>query len=125
VKSRLAIRLWATDPKLPHLCATPFFYAAAAAATSDEIEVHFAGKSVQLLVRGLTGRLYAGIDRTHGIYAHMPQARRFGAPFYACREAPGAHGVDPAMFVPEVAGIAGAAAFLGRVLNPHRSTLVF
>jgi hypothetical protein len=36
-----------------------------------------------------------------------------------------AHGAERAQMIPELAGVAGAAAFVGRVLDPDWSTLVF
>jgi hypothetical protein len=50
--SKLAILLWSTDLDRPDLAAAPFVYAAAACALDAEVEVHFAGRSVRLLVDG-------------------------------------------------------------------------
>lgn len=125
MRTRLAILLWATDPGTPHLCATPFFHAAAAAAMDAEVEVHFSGRSVLLLANGMADRLYAGIGREMSVYQHMRNAHGLGARFYACSDALDAHAVARAQLVPEVDGIAGAAAFLGRTLDPEWSTLVF
>jgi hypothetical protein len=125
MKSRLAILLWAADPDAPQLCATPFFQAAAAAAMDAEVEVHFSSRSVLLLAHGVAARLYAGGDRDKTIYDHMQQAARLGARFLACSDALEAHGIERTRLVPEVSGVAGAAAFLGRVLDPDWATLVF
>jgi predicted peroxiredoxin len=125
VKSHLAILLWGVDPAAPHLCATPFFHAAAAAAMEVEVEVHFAGRSVLLLVQGTAANLYGESDRTMSIYDHMRQATQFGAKLYACSDALEAQSVDRALLIPELTGVAGAAAFVGRVLDPEWATLVF
>lgn len=125
MRSKLAILLWATSPDAPHLCATPFFNAAAAAAMDAEVEIHFSGKSVLLLVEGLAADLYAGIDREVSVYAHMQQATGFGARLLACSDALDAHAVDRRRLIPEVTGIAGVAAFLERTLDPEWSVLVF
>jgi predicted peroxiredoxin len=125
MKSRLAILLWATDPDEPHRCATPFFHAAAAAAMDGEVEVHFSSRSVLLLVEGVASHLHAGGTHEKSIYDHMQQAARLGARFLACSDALDAQGVDRKALVPELTGVAGAAAFLGRVLDPEWSTLVF
>ena len=125
MKSGLAILLWAASPDAPHLCATPFFHAAAAAAMDVEVEVHFSSKSVLLLVEGRAAGLYAGIDCRMTVYQHMQQATGLGAKFYACSDALDAHAVDRARLVPELTGIAGAAAFVGRTLDPEWATLVF
>ncbi len=125
MKSHLAILLWATSPDAPHLCATPFFHAAAAAAMEVEVEVHFSGRSVLLLVEGVAANLHAGVDREMSVYQHMQQAARFGAALYACSDALAAHGVERDALVPELTGIAGAAAFVGRALDAEWTTLVF
>ena len=125
MKTKLAILLWATGPDVPHLCATPFFHAAAAAAMDAEVEIHFSAKSVLLLVQGLADELYAGAARDVSIYSHMQQAAGFGTRFLGCSDALDAHAVDRARLIPELTDVAGAAAFLGRVLDPEWSTLVF
>ena len=125
MKSKLAILLWATGPDAPCLCATPFFHAAAAAAMDVEVEIHFSAKSVLLLVQGLAADLYAGAAHDVSIYSHMRQAAGFGARFFGCSDALDAHAVDRERLIPEMTGVTGAAAFLGRVLDPEWSTLVF
>ena len=50
--SHLAILLWSVDVERPDLAAAPFVYAAAAAALDAEVEIHFAARSVRLLVAG-------------------------------------------------------------------------
>ena len=125
MKSHLAIMLWAAAPDAPHLCATPFFHAAAAAAMDIEVEVHFSSKSVLLLVDGVAAKLFAGENREVSIYQHMQQAARFGAKLYACSDALANQGLERTALIPELSGIAGAAAFIGRVLDTEWATLVF
>jgi predicted peroxiredoxin len=125
LKSKLAILLWAVDPDAPHLCATPFFHAAAAAAMDVDVEIHFSSKSVLLLVDGVSAKLNAATDNPTSVYQHMQQAASLGARFYACSDALDAHAVNRAKLVPETTGIAGAASFLGRVLDDEWATLVF
>ena len=125
MKSHLAILLWAACPEAPHLCATPFFHAAAAAAMDVEVEMHFSSKSVLLLVEGVAAKLYAGSDHEMSVYQHIQQAVRFGAKLYACSDALVSQSAQRASLIPELAGVAGAAAFMGRVLDPDWATLVF
>jgi uncharacterized protein len=125
LKSHLAIMLWAAGPDAPHLCATPFFHAAAAGAMDVEVEIHFSSKSVLLLVDGVAAELFAGADRDMSVYQHMQQAVHFGAKLYACSDALVAHRVERAALIPDLEGVAGAAAFMGRVLDPEWATLVF
>jgi uncharacterized protein len=125
LKSHLAILLWATSPDTPHLCATPFADAAAAAAMDVAVEVHFSSRSVLLLTEGVAAKLYPGSDPTMSVYDYMQQAARLGAKFLACSDAFAANTVDKAALIPEFAGFAGAGAFVGRALDPEWTVLVF
>jgi predicted peroxiredoxin len=125
VKSHLALLLYAASPDAPHLCATPFFVAAAAAAMDAEVEVHFASRSVLLLVEGVASNVYAGDTHDVSVQHHMQEAKRFGAKFFACSDALDAHGVDRARLIADLDGVAGVVAFLGRTLDPDWATLVF
>lgn len=128
---RLAILVWAADPASPHLCATPFYFAAAAAAMDAEVEMFFTARSVQLLAAGTAETIYAdGGDGDAGtgrrpVAEFLREAHGFGVRFYACPAAMQAHGVTPGALRPEVAGHAGAAAFLGRALDERWRTLTF
>ncbi len=125
MKQRLAILLWATGPDSAHLCATPFVHAAAAAAMDAQVEVHFASRSVLLLVPGRASALFAGDDRRTSVYDRMREAHGFGARFLVCSDALAACSLQGVTLVPEADAHAGAVAFLGRVLDPEWATLVF
>ena len=56
---KLAILVWAADPGRPELCATPFYFAAAAAAMDVEVEMYFTARSVELLRQGVAEALQA------------------------------------------------------------------
>jgi uncharacterized protein len=129
---RLAILVWAADPGMPHLCATPFYFAAAAAAMDAEVEMYFTARSVRLLARGVAETLHAdspdaapdaGGRRSVGDF--LREAHRFGVRFYACPAALQAHGVESTALREEVHGQAGAAAFIGRTLDTDWRTLSF
>jgi len=90
-----------------------------------DVEIHFSSKSVLLLVEGVAAELYAGIDRDMSVYQHIQQAAHFGAKLYACSDALASQNAEQARLIPELSGIAGAAAFMGRVLDPDWATLVF
>ena len=124
-RHKLAILLWATDPARPELCATPFFHAAAAAALDAEVEVHFAARSVLLLVPGCAEALRASEREATTIAGHMGHALEHGVRFLACSAALAAHGLEHAELMPGVAGRAGATAFVARCLDPQWTTLVF
>jgi len=117
MKSRIAIVLWATDPEQPHLCATPFFHAATAAAMDAEVELYFTSRSVKLLAKGVAASLYTGPRQRETVYAFMQRAAEHGAKFYACSHAMAEHGVAEKDFIPEVTGIAGAAVYMARCLD--------
>ena len=125
MKKRLAILLWATDPAQPHLCGTPFFHAAAAAAMDAEVEVYFASRSVKLLRKGIAERIYPGPARERSVLQYMRHAAEHGAKFYACSQSLAAHGVAERELIPEVSGQAGAAAWMGRCLDESWATLVY
>src|SRR5262245_50070247 len=121
----LPILLWAADPDRPENCATPFFHAAAAAAMDTEVEIYFTSRSILLLARGVAGKIYPGPTRRQTVYAFMQDAARHGAKFFACPQAMEEHGVSAIQLVPEVAGIAGAATYIGRCLEDGWRTLVY
>jgi len=125
MRQRLAILLWATNPESPHLCATPFVHAAAAAAMDVEVEVHFSSGSVLLLVPGRAAELHVADDRRVSVYDRMREASRLGARFFACGDALEAYRLDRTQLIPELSGAAGAVAFVGRVLDDEWATLVF
>lgn len=124
-RQKLAILLWSATPERPQLCATPFVHAAAAAAFDCEVEVHFAGPAVRLLVAGVAASLqpWPGVDTS--IYNMMRQAANLDVAFRACAMAMGALvGKDEAL-IPEYTGTVAASAFVARALDPEWATLVF
>jgi predicted peroxiredoxin len=125
MKSKLAILLWATSSDTPHLCAAPFMYAAAAAAMDAEVEIHFAGKSVELLVRGVASRIATSEAEPRPVYSFMQDAAGAEVKFFACSHSVAAHLRGQRDFIPEFSGIAGAASFVARVLDPDWTVLSF
>lgn len=123
--SRLAILLWSTGLDRPELAAAPFVYAAAACALDAEVEIHFAGRSVQLLVDGAAAGVNPAADGSRSLYAFMQDAARGGARLLACSMAWREHVAGDAATIPEFGGQAGATAFAARALDPAWRTLVF
>lgn len=124
-RKKLAILLWSATPERPQLCATPFVHAAAAAAFDCEVEIHFAGPAVRLLVAGIAEsmRPWPGVDTS--IYQMMRQAANLDVSFRACAMAMGALvGPDEAL-IPEYSGTVAASVFVQRALDPEWATLVF
>lgn len=124
-RNKLAILLWAATPTQPALCATPFVHAAAAAALDCEVEIHFAGPTVQLLVAGVAEGLkpWPGVDVS--IYQMMRQATNLGVSLRACAMAMGALVARDDALIPEYGGTVAASAFVARALDPEWTTLVF
>ena len=65
---KLVIMLLTIEPDHPHLCGTPFFQAAAAAAMGFEVEIYFASRAVRLLVKGVADRIYPSDNRVKSVY---------------------------------------------------------
>ncbi|MBI3149909.1 MAG: DsrE family protein [Betaproteobacteria bacterium] len=124
-KQKLALLLWSVTPEVPARCAAPFVYAAAAGAMDCEVELHFTGAAVRLLVPGVAEGLFSGADRDKSIAAFMSDASDAGAMFYACPMALRQAGLRDGPFIDAYAGTVGATAFVVRSLDPEWSTLVF
>jgi predicted peroxiredoxin len=125
MKKKLAVLLWAASPERPELCAAPFFHASAAAAMDVEVEMFFTSRSVRLLVKGVADRLYPADGRERSVGEYLREAHAHGAKLFACSQAMAAHGVTDRMLIPEVAGHAGAAAFIARALDEDCATLTY
>ena len=120
---KLAILAWSIAAERPDLCAAPFVYATAAAALDCEVEVHFAGPAVRLLVAGVAADALTSGGKP--VYAFMREAAGLGVRFLACAMAVGRHVAAGDAMIPEMSGTAGAAAFVDRTLAPAWRTLVF
>lgn len=125
MKNKLAILLWSATADHPALCATPFVHAASAAAFDAEVEIHFAGPTVRLLVAGVAEALRPWPASELSIYAMMRQAANLDAKFYACAMAMQAYVRPDEKLIPEYRGPAAASAFVQRTLDPEWATLVY
>lgn len=125
--SKLAILLWSVNLDRPDLAAAPFVYAAAAGALDAEVEIHFAGHSVRLLIDGAAVAQSTSEKNTGGrsLYAFMQDAAHGGARFLACSMAWAEYVAPGEATIPEFSGHAGATAFVVRSLDPEWRTLVF
>jgi predicted peroxiredoxin len=125
VKQKLAILLWGATTDKPQLCATPFVHAAAAAAFDCEVEIHFAGPTVRLLVDRVADQMRPWAESEVSIYAMMRQAANLDVRFLACAMAMNALVGADEKLIPEYAGTAAASAFVQRSLDPDWATLVY
>ena len=123
--SKLAILLWSVDLDRPDLAAAPFVYAAAACALDAEVEVHFAGRSVRLLIDGAAEGKSTADNGGRSLYAFMQDAAQGGARFLACSMAWHEYVSSGEATIPEFNGQTGATAFVARALDPAWRTLVF
>ena len=120
----IAILLWAADPESPHLLATPFFHAAAAAAMDVPVEIYFTARSVLLLAPGVAQGLRPG-SHAKTVLDSLREAVGLGARLFACTDALRAHGVDPATLIPECQARGGAVQFMARAVDLRWRTLVY
>jgi hypothetical protein len=125
MKQKLAILLWGTTIDRPQLCATPFMHAAAAAAFDAEVEIHFAGPAVRLLVAGVAENLRPWPGMEANLYDMMRQAANLDVKFLACAMAMDALIEKDEQLIPEYSGAAGASAFVQRTLDPEWATLTY
>ena len=124
MKQKLAILLWGATADRPQLCATPFVHAAAAAAFDCEVEIHFAGPTVRLLVVGVAESLRPWPDSDMSIYSMMRQAANLEVKFLACGMAMNTLVGANEQLVSEYAGTAAASAFVQRALDPDWATMI-
>lgn len=125
MKEKLAILLWGATIERPQLCATPFVHAAAAAAFDAEVEIHFAGPTVRLLVSGVASGLRPWPGTEVSVYDMMRQAANLDVKFVACAMAMQALVSADEELIPEHSGTAGASAFIQRALDPDWATLIY
>ncbi len=122
---KLAIMLLTVDSDHPHVCGTPFFQAAAAAAMDVGVEIYFASRSVRLLIKGVAENIYPSDNRTKSVYGFMKDASDLGVKFFACGGAMEPCDVTLEELVPECTGIAGAATFVTRVMDDDWKTITY
>jgi hypothetical protein len=120
---KLAILLWAARPEQPDLCIMPFVYAATAAAMEIEVEVHFTGPAIRLLIEGCAESIPTPQGKT--VYDFMRDAAQLGARFLGCSMALRDYTDSRDAKISEFSGVAGAATFVMRSLDPEWRTLCF
>jgi predicted peroxiredoxin len=59
------------------------------------------------------------------VYGFMQQAAQHGAKFFACAQAMDERGIRRENLIPEVSGVAGAAAYIARCLEEGWTTLTY
>ena len=122
---KLAIMLLTVDPDFPHVCGTPFFQAAAAAAMDVDVEIYFASRSVRLLIQRVAENIYPSDNRAKSVYDFMKDAADLGVKFFACGGAMEPCDASKEELIPECTGIAGAATFVTRVMDDDWKTITY
>jgi len=122
---KLVMMLLGIDPDQPHLCGTPFFQAAAAAAMDVEVEIYFASRATRLLAKGVAEKIYPSDNRAKSVYGFMQDASALGVKFYACGGAMEAYAITQDRLIPECSGVAGATTFMTRVLDPEWKSISY
>lgn len=120
----IAMLLWSADPDVPQRLATPFFFAAAAAAMDTPVEIYFTAGSVRLLVPGVAEQLRAS-DHPKTVLDAMREAVAHGARLFACSDALQAQHIDGTRLIPECQARGGAVQFMARAADLRWRTLVF
>ncbi len=121
----LAILVCSPTPETPELCVTPLIHAAAACALDCEVEIHFAGPAVRLLVKNVPEHLFPTPAREKSVHAFMQDAVSAGARLLACSMAQATWIANDEHLIPECAGTVGATAYVARALDCEWRTLVF
>lgn len=122
---KLVMMLLTIDPDHPHLCGTPFFQAAAAAAMDVEVEIYFASRATRLLVRGVAEKIYPSDNKAKSVYGFMQDAAELGVKFYACGGALEAYAITADVIIPECTGVAGGAAYISRVMDEDWRSITY
>lgn len=121
----LAILICSPGVDRPELCVTPLVHAIVARAMDCEVEIHFAGPSIRLLVEGACDALYPTPAREKSLRAFIEEAAASGVRLLACSMARAAWVGSDERLIPECGGSVGAAAFVARTLDPAWGTMVF
>jgi uncharacterized protein len=122
---KLVMMLLGIDPEQPHLCGTPFFQAATAAAMDAEVEIYFASRATRLLVKGVADKIYPSENRAKSVYGFMQDASGLGVKFFVCGGAMESFDITMNNLIPECSGVAGATTYMSRVLDPEWKTLSY
>lgn len=121
----LAILLNSATPERPEICVTPLVHALAARALDCEVEIHFAGPAIRLLVVGVADALYPTPEKEKSVLSFIREASNAGATLLACSMAKAAWVAEGECLIAECDGAAGATSFVVRALDPEWKTLVF
>ncbi|MBS1160561.1 MAG: peroxiredoxin [Proteobacteria bacterium] len=109
---------------LPEFCVTPLVHALAGRALEAEVEIHFAGPAVRMLVDGQADLLYATPEKEKSIGDFLRELQHAGATLYACSMAQAQWLAAGEVLLPGCQS-AGATAFIARALADDWQTLIY
>ena len=121
---KLAILVCTASTDRPELLPTPLVHALAAHALDAEVEIHFAGPAVRLLVDGVADSLYAGRQQEKSLGDFLRELVAADIPLFACSMARAAWLSESETLIAPTRA-AGATAFVARTLSPDWQTLVY
>lgn len=122
---KLAILVASASAEQPAGAVTALVHALAARALDCEVEVHFSGPSVRLLVAAVAGAAYSTPQREKSVLAFLREAQQAGAELRACSMAH-AEWIKPGeTLIEECAGLTGATAFVARAVDRDWQALVY
>jgi hypothetical protein len=122
---KLAILVSASPDENPEALVMPLVYAAVAAAMEVEVELHFTGRAVRLLVEGVAADLDVGEGDGRRLAAYLNEAAQHGVRFLACSKALKQHVAAEEAKIAGFAGVAGAATVVMRSVDPEWRVLCF
>ena len=122
---QLTILLATVGPERPETCVIPIVHALAARALDCDVELHFAGPAVRLLVEGIADTRYPTPQGEKSLGDFLREAALSGVQLHACSMAAAAWVAPGERLIPECSGMVGATVFIARTLDPDWRTLVF
>lgn len=105
-------------------CAMPIMHAMTARALDCEVEMYFVGPAIRLLTVGDSTDL-AALDATHTLREQLRAARQEGIELFACSAAQRTYVKGGMVLADYCSGVAGAASYLARALDPDWRVLTY
>ncbi len=121
----LVLQLWQTSAAAPQLAATPFMWAASAAAMDWPVEIHALGASVELFVRDNAARHQVVAPLNRPLSAYIEDATRSGVKVFLCSTAMRDRGLVPEDMLEECQSVLGMVTMLERVAQPDTTVLTY
>lgn len=125
MSGRLLIVLMNTDPRNAEELGAPFYYAAVAAAMDYEVDVLCTAAAGRLMLKGVAEAIEVKPGHPKTVLDWIREARDQGARFWACPANLDLFDRTEADLIPECAGMMGAAAVIGDIMEGQCRVLTF